>query len=491
MAKESRKPAPNSPEGAGTWWLAPTATSATTTVASSSAKPQAGGAAKPRHAKLTLEDHDEFPEPIRCAGCSRAQPADAFYCYFDGKPLFADLQQRPAHVGNVPFPSPFCFSKGQACANFNQLALTCNNLWEESQELLRDGIWTTFFASLGRLDLANLAKQAAKETDPDRGLAQFIQAFPADPKFLRPPRLHFAQTDIELGSLTPGNDYTFDLVIENQGMLMLHGIAVSNFDWLVFGEQAKPLPVKPEPLAVRACEQMHPRSFRSSEKFFQTRLGCTIPVRVLGCKLRAGLKPLRGEIIVDTNGGAAGVNVRVAVPIRPFPRGVFANDVLAGVRSPRELAVKAKEFPKEAGLLFQQGAVKAWYASNGWSYPIDCPDGVGEGAVQQFFEAMGLTSPPQLKIDQPSLEFLGTPGETLASHVTLYTKDRKPVYAQAWSDQDWVKTGPLKYKGTKVQIPVKVVVPADKGNPAQAKLTIMGNARQRFVVPVSVRLKKR
>jgi hypothetical protein len=490
MAKESHKPAPTTPNG--NWWLAPTTCPATTTVAHGS-KPQATASAtsKPRHAKLTLEEHNDFPAPVRCPACSRAHPADAFYCYFDGKPLFADLQQRPAHIANVPFPSPFCFSRGQACANFNQLALTCGNLWEESSELLRDGIWTTFFASLGRLDLANLAKQAAKDPDPDRGLSQLIGAFPADPQFLRPAKLRLAQTDLELGSLNPGNDYTFDLVIENQGMLLLHGIVVSNFDWLVFGEQVRPLPVKPEPFALRACEQLHPRSFRSSEKFFQTRLGCTIPVRVLGCKLRAGLKPLRGEIIVDTNGGAAGTNIRVTVPIRPFPKGVFTNDVLAGVRSPRELAVKAREFPKEAGLLFQQGAVKAWYASNGWSYPIDCPDGVGEGAVQQFFEAMGLTSPPQLKIDQPTLEFHGMPGESLASHVTVYTKDRKPVYAQAWSDQDWVKTGPLKYKGTRVQIPVKVVVPADRGSPAQAKLMIQGNARQRFVVPVSVTLKKR
>ncbi len=489
MAKESPKPAPTKIDGA--WWLQPTTCPTTTAVASTSAKPQAAaGANRSRHAKLTLENHDG-PTPLRCPACSRANPADAFYCYFDGKPLFDDLQLRPAHIANVPFPSPFCFSNGQACANFNQLALTCNNLWEESRQLLTEGIWTTFLASLGRLDLANLARQVAREPDPDRGLSQLIAKFPADPQFLRPPKLALGTTDLDLGSLTPGNDYTFDLVIENRGMLLLHGIVVSNFDWLVFGEQVKPLPGEQGPVSVRACEQLHPRSFRSSEKFFQTRLGCTIPVRVLGCKLRAGLKPLRGEVIVDTNGGAAALSVRVSVPIRPFPKGVFTNDVLAGVRSPRDLAVKAKEFPKEAGLLFEQGAVKAWYASNGWTYPIDCADGVGEGAVQQFFEAMGLTSPPQLKIDQPTLEFLGTPGETLTSHVTLYTKDRKPVYAQAWSDQDWVKTGPLQYKGTRVKIPVQVQVPSEKGNPARAKLTIQGNAKQRFVVPVSVTLKKR
>jgi hypothetical protein len=223
---------------------------------------------------------------------------------------------------------------------------------------------------------------------------------------------------------------------------------------------------------------------------FQTRNGCVIPVQVVGSKLRAGLKPLLGEIIIDTNGGAVTVPVRAAVPIRPFPRG-YANELLAGVRLPRELAVKAKQSPTEAGRLFELGAVKAWYASNGWTYPIEGADGQGAGAVQQFFEALGLTKPPRLEMDSSSLTLEGKPGEILSTQLTLRTRDAKPVYAQAWSNQEWVKPGPLKYRGTKVQIPVQVMVPADAGQTAQAQVTIEGNAKQRFVVPVTVAVKKR
>ena len=32
--------------------------------------------------------------------------------------------------------------------------------------------------------------------------------------------------------------------------------------------------------------------------------------------------------------------------------------------------------------------MKAWYASNGWTYPIQGSHGSGRGAVQQFFERL-------------------------------------------------------------------------------------------------------
>jgi hypothetical protein len=428
----------------------------------------------------------------RCPGCSRINPPDAYYCHFDGKPLFRDLEQTPLHIGTLPFPMPFCFSNGQACTNFNQLALSCNNLWLEARELMTDGIWATFFSSMGRLDLAAAARQAAKEPDPDRGLTQLLERFPADSDFLRPPKLGVGCTGVNLGELMPGTDYTFDLAIQNQGMLLLHGTVSSNFDWLAFGDPIEPLPAEQEAPRVRACGSsvVSHSAGRRTEKMFQTRHGCVIPVVVLGSKLRAGRKPLRGEIIVDTNGGTITVPLRADIPIRPFPRDVRGNDVLAGVCSPRELALKARESPKRAGVLFEQGAVKAWYASNGWTYPIDGADGSGTGAVQQFFEALGLTKPPRLEIDTSFLMFKGTIGESLQTRVMLRTQDAKPVYAQAWSNQPWVKPGPVRYMGAKVQIPVEIIVPDNIEEVAQAQLTIQGNGKQRFVVPVTVSVKR-
>ena len=468
MVRDASKPAPAVREAA--WWLqsAPTATARTT---------------------AACADPGALPEHRRCPVCARANPAAAYYCHFDGKPLFEDLQHTPRPVGSMPFPAPFCFAGGRVCANYNQLALACNNLWDEARTLLTEGIWTTYFASMGRLDIAAAATQAAREPDADRGLSRLLERFPADAQFLRPPRLAVGAADIQLGPLVPGGDYTFDLVVENQGMLLLHGVAQSHCDWLAFAEPARPLALERGPVVAQPCPP-HAGHGLAAQKFFQTKLGCTIPVRVVGAKLRAGLKAMCGEIVVESNGGAVVVTVRLQVPVRAFPAGGAAN-VLAGVRSPRELAVKAKKHPTEAGALFEQGAVKAWYASNGWTYPIQGADGVGAGAVQQFFEALGLTAPPRLEIDAAELNLQGHTGETLSAVVTLQTCERKPVYAQAWSDQDWLTTGPFKYLGTRVQIPVDVVVPAGRSGSWQAQLTIQGNARQRFVVPVNVTLKKR
>ena len=191
-------------------------------------------------------------------------------------------------MGNLNFPTPFCFSNGNACSSFNQLALACNNLWEEARELLKDGIWSTFFAAMGRLDLAAAARQGAKEADLDRGLSQLIERFPADPEFLRPANPAVAIPEVRLGQVAPGTDYVFDLVILNQGMLLLHGTVSSNFDWLVFGEQVDDVPVEKPTLNFRALAQVADLGdHRPSAKHFQTRQGCTIPVLVRGSKLRA------------------------------------------------------------------------------------------------------------------------------------------------------------------------------------------------------------
>src|SRR5436190_23448215 len=105
--------------------------------------------------------------PHQCPGCSKSNPADAFYCYYDGRPLSKDRQQGPLHVGSLPFPAPFYFSDGQGCANFNELVLACNHRWEEARDFLVEDFWPTFFKGIGRLDLAAAAIQAGGESHPD------------------------------------------------------------------------------------------------------------------------------------------------------------------------------------------------------------------------------------------------------------------------------------------------------------------------------------
>src|ERR1700681_1311109 len=125
---------------------------------------------------------------IACPVCSRINPADACYCYYDGRLLAKGRQEGPLQVGSLPFPTTFHFADGQACANFNQLALACDVHWEEARGLLAEGIWPAFFGNIGRLDLAAAARQAAGDPDRDRGLSQFLEKLPADPDCLRPPK---------------------------------------------------------------------------------------------------------------------------------------------------------------------------------------------------------------------------------------------------------------------------------------------------------------
>src|SRR5262245_27329895 len=157
--------------------------------------------------------------PSQCPVCSRTNPPDAQYCFYDGRPLTKARQQGPLKMGGLPFSMPFCFADGQSCANFNQLVVACDDRWDEARSLLSRGVWPTFFGGIGRMDLAAAAKQAAKEPDPDVGLSQLLEKFPADADALRPPKLALQSTEVDLGELNPGADHKFELIIINQGML--------------------------------------------------------------------------------------------------------------------------------------------------------------------------------------------------------------------------------------------------------------------------------
>ena len=402
--------------------------------------------------------------PIPCPTCSKINPSNATYCYYDGRTLAMGSQAGPLAIGTLPFPMPFCFSDGQSCANFNQLALACNERWNEARRFLSEGIWQSFFTVLGRLDLATAAQQAAREPDFDVGLTHLLEKFPADADALRPPKLSVPSAEENLGTLEPGKDHKFEVEITNQGMLVLRGLITTDCDWLCFGEHTA----------------------GPSSKMFQTRHKYTLPVRVLGDKLRAGRKPLKGQIVIDTNGGCITFPVRATVPVRPFPKGQYANDVLAGAKSPHEIAVKAKAHPEEAAVLFEQGAVKAWYASNGWTYPIQGTEGTGKGAVQQFFEVLGLTKPPRLEISAGKIVCKGKVGERLTKYVTISTKESRFVYAQGWSNHDWIQARPGKSQGNTVTIPLSIEVPPRPGETVTANVTIQGNGKQQFVVPVTL-----
>jgi HEAT repeat protein len=249
----------------------------------------------------------------------------------------------------------------------------------------------------------------------------------------------------------------FDLVVTNRGMPILSGNATSPSEWLVLDEHG------------------------GREPFvFQTQRECVVRVRIAGGKLRAAPKALESEIVIESNGGRVSVPVRVEVPMRPFPTGV-----LAGALTPRDIVMRAKEHPRDVAQLFDQGAVEAWYRSNGWTYPIQTP-ATGMAAVQQFYEVLGLVKAPSLTIDTDRLQFTGTSGECFRGQVVVSTAEETPVYAHVESNQAWLTPARVKMSGNKATVRFDVMVPPQPGQTLEAQLAITANGNQRFVVPVNL-----
>src|SRR5439155_11150047 len=136
------------------------------------------------------------------------------------------------------------------------------------------------------------------------------------------------------------------------------------------------------------------------QKVFQFGDETVIAVQVRGQHLRAGSKPLEGQLVIDSNGGAFTVTVRADVPVTPYQGGAFD-----GAITPRRVAEIAKANPKDTAAYFENGRVAAWFHSNGWTYPVQGPSMSGMGAVQQFFEALGVARPPQVQVNPTSLSF--------------------------------------------------------------------------------------
>jgi hypothetical protein len=391
---------------------------------------------------------------VACRVCSRVNPAEARYCYHDGVALDGHTGQRgPIAVGSQPFLSPFVFPSGRACRCFDELVLACDADWNEARDLLRQGYLEGFFGGLGRADLAAAARQAARNNDPDLGLDQFLTKLPSSVR--EPARLVVQPLELNLGLLTRDSDRHFVVHLENAGHGLLSGsVAAESSAWLSLGEGPG-----------------------TRQKVFQTRHDASIPVQVIGKGLRASNKP------IESNGGTALIFVRAEVRVRPFPEG----SILAGAITPRQIAEKAKAAPKEAAPLFVNGAVAAWYESNGWIYPVQGPASSGLGAVQQFFEALGLVHPPKVEITETSLQLHGNPGDVLEHTLQVQAVEKRPVYAHASSTVPWLQVGRARLEGRTARIPLRVpLVPALPGERLRGEVHVVANGNQRFTVEVTL-----
>jgi hypothetical protein len=394
--------------------------------------------------------------PVVCPTCSRANPAEAAYCYADGTSL-RNGRGAGVDAARSDFPFPFVFPSGRTCHNFDELSLACHDEWQTARTLLQQGDLTSFLSGLGRIDLAQAAREAARGAEPDVGLDQLLGALPA--KSVPLPRLHVEPTQVNLGVLSVGQESRFLLHLSNRGMRLLTGSVTAYCVWLTLGDGEG-----------------------AASKVFQFVNEAVVPVRVRGKALRAGPKPLEGRLVLESSGGEATVIVRCEVLAQPFPDGV-----LAGAVTPRQLAERAKAHPKTAAAFFESGAVARWYQANGWDYPVQGPPGSGLGAVQQFFEALGLTTPPKVELSEDAVFFVGDPGASLQHTLQIVAKEKRPVYAHATSDRPWLEVSRVQTGGRVASIRLAVpAVPERRGELLHAKLTVTANGNQRFVVPVTL-----
>jgi hypothetical protein len=394
-----------------------------------------------------------------CTKCSRVNPPEAAFCYFDGAVLRGQGRNGgPVAVATQPFVNPFVFPTGRSCRNFDELSLACHENWGEAGELLQKGYLQSFFGALGRGDLSVAAREAAKFPDKDRALDQLLGQLPSD--VLAPAQIRVEPAELNLGTMHVGQDRVVQIHLRNQGMRLLFGtVTCDDCAWLSIGD-------------AQGTPQRH----------FQFDHESAIAVHVRGNHLRASAKPLEGGLIVESNGGATTIRVRVEVPVKPYSDGV-----LAGAKSPRQVAEKARAAPKQAAVAFESGGVARWYEENGWTYPVQGPAASGLGAVQQFFEALGLTEPPKVDISERAVVLRGDPGHQLRHVLRVETKAKRPVYAYGKSNQPWLEVGKPQLNGRVATIPLVIpAVPQKPGETLTAKVRVQANGNQRFVVPVTL-----
>jgi hypothetical protein len=391
-----------------------------------------------------------------CARCSRLNPSEAVYCFFDGSLLQGHQAAARLPSGSQPFASEFVFPDGQACRNFDQLALASQQRWAVAGDLLQQGIFERFFGGLGRADLAQAARAAAAFPDRDRGLDQLLGGLPT--QVLSPPKLQVSPGELNLGQLRPGKDQSVVLHLENLGGRLLYGTVDSDSNWLTLGDAPG-----------------------ASQRLFQFGGDTTIPLQIRGQHLRAGLKPVEGRLTIESNGGQATVLVRAEVPVVPFPEGV-----LAGASTPRQIAEKARLAPKDSAALFEQGLVARWFQENGWTYPVPGPAASGLSAVQQFFEALGLARAPKVEISASRIDWQGRGGEVLRQDLEVRTEEKRPVFAFASVNEAWLAVECRSRGKASAQVLVSARVPGQYRGSLQAQVTVTANGNQRFVVPVTL-----
>ena len=389
---------------------------------------------------------------LTCKRCGNANPLEASFCFFDGQLL--QNANNPSLTKKPEFAIPFVFPDGRKCISFDELALTILDEWNESKNLLKDGTFAKFFQKIGRPDLSVRSEKYRVFPDADLGLDDLINCLPVSINLK--PELQTEIERINLGILKPGDDRDLYIQLKNTGLGMIKGSAVINCPdfWITLGDGSG-----------------------TNQKSLHFINGFKLHIRIQGKRLRASDKPLNAKIMIETNGGSQEVLITAEVPVLPFSKGC-----LAGAISPRKLASLAKVNPKDAGKLFEDNSVQEWYKSNGWTYPVPGPAASGIAAVQQFFEALGLVEAPQVLLEPRSHECSGYPGDKINLTFTVFSSEKRHVYAHATNTPDapWIICKPTDSEKNRAVISVEVVIPDSPPGQVEGRINIFSNGGKVF-----------
>ena len=390
-----------------------------------------------------------------CPRCQRANPGEAAYCYFDGGSLHArqDGPQRLAH--------DFVFPTGRRCQSIEEFANACQEDWILSRDLLAKDAFRQYFTSLGRHDLVRVAQEAMQQPTTDLALSRFINGLPVDRT--NTPRLDMQPRKFYLGRLPAGEVRELDLSLLNLGKGTLQGTltVAAGGDWISIGEgqlnQIRVQTTKEQRLRLR----LDTRKLKSAQTY-------------------------AGQLMVVTNGGVVEVPVRFELVAKPFAKAPFQ-----GVRTPREMAERMRDNPKQAGPLLESGEVERWFAFNNWDYPVQGPIAKGLAGVQQFFEAMGLSRPPKLQLSQREVHFSTHYPDPIRFQVAMQTSAKKWVYGQVDSPEAWLKVLTPKVIGPQH---ANILFEADpklmpKFPPDACKVQVRGNGGQKLDLTIFLEVK--
>jgi hypothetical protein len=332
----------------------------------------------------------------RCPRCQRANPADASFCHHDGVPLDTiHIQQSDQFAREWRFPS------GRVCRTLDELVSACLADWQEARNALVRRDFVRFFQDNKRPDLAALVPPA--EPDAELALQSFLEKLPSRIKVV--PSLDVAPRRLHVPDVRRGEDRKLVVTLINRGTgLLLGDLGVTD--------------------GVQWLRTNNPRVRARTEQSVEV----TIDARSL-----PGAGSYFARLKVRTNGGAVEVPIQVDMTLQGIPFQGF------NVADPQDLAKLMLTRPKQGAQWLVDGSVRKLFETEGWDYPLTGPLAPSLGAVQQYFEALRLSSVPKVSVDAAEFDVTCEWPEAVTRAVTLRTTSRKWVYAFVESGAMWLK----------------------------------------------------